>query len=91
MYTSVVRWRTVGEPWGYLQSTMYCVVHYIQAMTYVRTTCTYTCTGVLTLLPLYRWMHEVRVDNPNFTFGVSTRGYGWSVRRWQLWPVLRLP
>jgi hypothetical protein len=35
------------------------------------------------------WMHETRADQPGFTFGVSTRGFGWTGRSWRLWPLLR--
>ena len=47
-----------------------------------------TRPGDLLYIPAW-WMHEIRVDDDEFSFGVSTRAFGWNLRNWQLWPVLR--
>ena len=37
---------------------------------------------------LRRWWHEIVLESPGFSFGVSTRGMG-STRFWHNWPLLR--
>ena len=35
------------------------------------------------------WWHEVTLESPGFSFGVSNRGYDFMMGGWRKWPVLR--